>query len=186
MGEKKRGIAKWLKILIIILIILVILIGILFYIAFRPFDSRGEKIELINPASGLSVEEAAKQFNESFVLYLLASIGAGELHNAPLSSEKPTIEIKVDEKNYWAEVDKGVIRVSAGKADGEDILIVTTALEAVKMMNNKVYIEDSFKARHSGIELKAGRTTLFGKGYLRLYQKLTGESVTGSFLRSGK
>jgi len=51
------------------------------------------------------------------------------------------------------------------------------------MINDKNYIEQSFKDGTSQIELVATKTTLFSKGYLSLYTDLTGESITGMVLR---
>jgi len=181
MAEEKRAMRKWIWILIGAIVLALLIAGLYGYKAMKK-DER-KMITLSNPASGLSVEEAASKFNESFVLYLLASIGAQDLHKTPLGNEKPKIEIKVDEKFYGAVVDDGAIGVFSGNADGKDILITTTALEAVKMMNSRDYIAESFKAGNSRIQLSAGKATLFGKGYLSLYQKLTGESITGSFLK---
>ncbi len=46
----------------------------------------------MNPAEGLSVEQAIVEFDESFVYYLLFNIKAYNLHNPPLSSAEPRIE----------------------------------------------------------------------------------------------
>lgn len=138
---------------------------------------------LRNPVSDLTIEEAVNVFNESFVYYLLYEIGAYDLHNPPLSKNTPKIEMVVGEEIFSATIIKGSIYIDNGEMDEEDIVIRTSREEAVKMLKSKEYIEVSFEEGSSSIELKASKTILFSKGYLGLYQDLTGKSVTGSVIR---
>ena len=48
------------------------------------------------------------------------------------------------------------------------------------MIKTKDYVKQSFKDKRSTIELKAEKSTLFAKGYLRFYNEISGESLTGS------
>lgn len=180
---QKRG--KW--ILLISISLVVILVGLLFYYftsvrtgCEKCYDEKVSSGELINPVSGLSNEQAVAQFNEAFVLYLLYSIKAYNLHNVPLSSSYPIIEILVDEDSYTAIVQDGIISVEKRATDKKDIIIKTTREEGVKMLRDWSYIEKSFRDGLSGIELVEGKTTLFAKGYLNLYEDLTGKGVSGS------
>ena len=140
-------------------------------------------IKLINPISNLTQEEAIMQFNESFVSYLLYSIKAYNLHNPPLSSDTPKIKFLIGDDSYNAEIIDGLIKTQKIGINNEDIQIITTKSEAVKMLRDRDYVEQSFKLGNSRIELIAGKTTLFSKGYLNLYTKLTGKSVTGNTIR---
>ncbi|RMD67456.1 hypothetical protein D6817_01640 [Candidatus Pacearchaeota archaeon] len=134
-------------------------------------NSAGKRRALPNPAAGKSVEEIASEFNESFVLYLLAQLGAAQLHNPPLSSETPKIEIHVGDDVYSAEIIDGRIIVRRGSIANEDIRVFTTKKEAAKMLLNKSYVRTSFEQGKSSIELVASRTKLVSKGYLSLYSK---------------
>lgn len=177
----KRG--KWILWLSIILIIILVIALFFYFTLFRPRSSVYDEQEVENPASGMSSEQAIAAFNESFVFYLLYNIKAYNLHNPPLSSDAPRIEIYVGEDVFNAIVEKGEIKVSKGGILEEDIIIRTTKEEAVAMMNDKNYVTKSFNDGKSTIELIAGKTTLFAKGYLNLYNELTGNSITGNVMR---
>src|SRR3989344_5492541 len=178
----RRG--TWILLFSIAFIILLV-IGIFLYFSLvgPNYDSKySEKIrsgELVNPIYGLSEEQSIASFNESFVYYLLFSIKAYNLHGATLSSDLPKIEIYVDDSVFNVEIDKGEIYVDRGKIVEKDIIIRTTAKEAVKMLKNQNYVQQSFLEGGSSIERIASQTTLFGKGYLNMYNELTGKSLTG-------
>ena len=184
MNSKGR---KFVIIGIIILIVLIIALFFYFSLSGKNYDSFYEKKvlnnELINPASGLSQEEAILAFNESFVYYLLYNIKAYNLHSPPLSSNTPKIEIFVGEKIYNAEISNGLINVFPGEMSKRDIVIKTTVEEAIKMLDNRQFIQDSFAKGRSSLELIESKSTLFAKGYLNLYNELTGKSVTGNAIK---
>lgn len=184
----KRGEINWRLWLSIILVFVLILIIFLFFALAKPnysdsYDGKLKSGEIVNPVSGLSNEEAVSQFDENFVVYLLISIEAYNLHNPPLSSNKPKIGIYVSDKVFNAVISRGQIDVEEGKIDNEDIAIDTTKEEAVLMLRDKNYIVESFNSGKSSVELKADKATLFAKGYLNLYSKLTGKSITGNVIR---
>jgi hypothetical protein len=168
-------------IILIVLILLVLVFGVAFYFYFIKSENiNGGGRMLINPVKNLSNSEAVEQFDEDFVLYLLYAIGANELKKSPISLKTPKIEIRVGDKIFSAEIIKGNIMVNEGGIEQEDIIIYTTTLEAVKMIRNRSYIEQSFSSGKTGIELIAGKATLAAKGYLKIYTKLTGKSVNVS------
>lgn len=109
--------------------------------------------------------------DKDYLRGVLISMGLSELHNPPLSSDTPKIEINVGGVVYNAEVVKKDVYVREGVIDEEDILIRTTKLEIVKMKYNKDYIKTSFMDGKSSIELIAGNFELFSKGYLDLYKR---------------
>ncbi len=162
------------KLWIFVIVFLVILCAAIWYIYSVLFPSplSGNGVILENPAAGLSIDEAVLVFNESFVFYLLANIGAYRLHSAPLSKELPLIEIAVEGKTYSASIDGEIILIGLGEILDEDIIIKTTKREAVLMMNDKSYIFNSFNSGKSEIILVASKTELAGKGYLSLYRDL--------------
>jgi hypothetical protein len=148
------------------------------YLVFGVFGNNPEARQILeNPTLGLSDEEAVAQFDETFVIYMLYNIGANKLHRPPLSRDTPEIELLVGDETYSAEVVKGVISVDEGEISDEDILITTSAEEAVKMIRDSEYISDSFSEGKSEIELIAGKVELASKGYLGLYTELTGNEV---------
>ena len=182
----KKG--KW--IFWVSLIIVLVLIGVLFFyfVLYKPqhdsaYMQNEQKGEIINPVGNLSIEEAITNFDESFLFYLLYSIKAYNLHNPPLSSDKPKINILVDDDFYNAVIENGRIDISIGEIENPDIIIRTSKEESVKMLKNKGYIQESFSSERSKIELKASKSVLFSKGYLSLYNEITGKSVTGNVIR---
>jgi|SRR3989344_1589507 len=178
----KRG-RLTLVVSIVALIVLVILL-FLYFALLKPANVKSSGITFIeNPAQGLTTEEAIASFNESFVFYVLYSIKAYELHNPPLSNNDPEIEFRVDDDVYNAIIQNGIIKVAKRAIENPDAIIITTKMEGVKMVQNKDYIQESFASGKSGIDLKASKTTLFGKGYLNLYTELTGKSITGNIIR---
>ncbi len=167
------------KSIVLFILILLLLIGLLLFIFYYFFGSNLKKNErgggrITNPAAGLSFEEAVEKFDESFVLYLLASIEAYKLHNPVFSSDNPKIEFYIDDEIYNAEIIDGEINVERGEIEGEDIIIRTTKEEGVRMIFDSDYIDDSFREGKSSVELIAGKLELAGKGYLGIYDKLSG------------
>jgi len=170
MEEKSVG----MKGVIVFLLIFLVLGGLAGYFFYKNYNAQSEtNEELINPVSDLNINEAVSQFDSSFVRYLLYSIGAERLHNPPLSSDTPKIEVDVGGEIYNAVVKKGVISVGKGGMDLKDMIITTTKEEAVLMMEDQDYAKESFKSGKSQITLIAGKTSLFLKGYLDLYNQLT-------------
>ncbi len=170
-GKKKY----WVSVLIVLLVVVV---GGLSYVYFpqnKGGGSGGGGSVVKNPVAGLSDEEAIAQFDESFVSYLLYSIGAGNLHNPPLSKDTPKILIVIEEINYNAEIVDGRVIVKKGKIENGDIIIVTSREEGVKMLRDRNYFKSSFVDGKSAISMIAGNTELFSKGYLEMYNGLVGE-----------
>jgi len=177
--NKKGSWVVWVSVALV-----AVLIAMIFYY-FVSFKSNSPIVNsnIVNPAEGLSVEQAETTFNESFVYYFLYNVKAYELHNPPLSDSKPSIWMLISDDSYYAEIVNGDISVYKGNPKEYDIIIKTTKKEAVKMMDDKNYIQNSFVAGLSSIELIASKTTLFAKGYVNLYTQITGQGITGNIIR---
>lgn len=171
MAKKNK---KRILIIAISAILIISLLILSYYFFFYSAKNQGTGKKLKNPAEGLTFEEAVAKFDESFVLYLLASLEAYKLHNMPLSSETPKIEFYIGDDVYNAEIIKGSINVKKGEINDEDITITTTKEEGVKMLLDKNYIDDSFKEGKSSAELVAGKLELAAKGYLEIYDNFAG------------
>jgi len=172
-----KGGSKLLLFIIIILVLLILtVIAVIGYLLFfgGDYEEVYQNREIVDPTKNLSVEESVQKFDETFIYYVLYSIKAYNLHEPPLSSDKPKIAFYVENEAYNAIIDEGEILVSKGDLSGIDIIIRTTKEEAVKMIKDKDYIETSFRLKRSGLELVAGKTKLASKGYLQLYRQLTG------------
>ena len=169
---------KSLKIILILLPIILVLLALTYiYFVFYHKSNYDNTIIITNPVVGLTDQQAIEQFDESFVEFLLVSIGAQSLHNPPLSSNTPKIEIQLEDTTFSAEVKERLITVSQNSIEDKDIIIRTTKAEAVKMLRDEEYIKQSFLEGSSTVELIASKTTLFTKGYLKIYTDLTGETV---------
>lgn len=173
MEIKKRAI-----VVLGILFVMILLFSSYFFVLPDFAGAKGISGAVIfNPVIGLSDEEAVVSFDEGFVLYLLLSIGAGDLHNPPFSSDTPKIKVFVGGDVFSSEILDGRISVGRGNIDGEDIVIKTDVNEIVKMMRDREYIAQSFRSGRSEIEFAASKTRLFSKGYLSIYNGLTGDTI---------
>ena len=155
--NKKGGWILWVSIILIVLLIA----GMFFYLALFKVDNSDKYTNIVNPASELSDEQAIAQFNETFVLYILYMIKAYNLHNPPLSSNKPQIEFIIDEEVYSAVVDDGLISVQKRRIDEKDAIIKMGRKEGVKIIRDPSYITKSFDYGGSDIEFVAEKSTLF-------------------------
>lgn len=182
----KRG--GWALVFSISLLVIFVISSFVFFVTFEPDQDlvskaiRASTNSSTSSLSSLSVEQIEKQFNESFVYYMLYNIKAYDLHNPPLSSNTPKIKIVIDKEVYSAVVQQKKIIVTKEEIPAVDIIITTNKKEAAKMIKNKAYIQDSFKAGLSSVQLIADRGTLFAKGYLNLYTELTGKGITGNIV----
>lgn len=157
-------------IVIILMLITILIIGSLFYFEFgEKLTTTGQTIK--NPVEGLTDAQAVQQFNEKFVVYLLASIGANKLHNPPFSSDTPKIQLYVSDDIYRVEIKNSGFLIGRGNLENADIIIRTTKEEGVKMLRNKQYVKQSFVDSKSEIELVASKAKLFAKGYMNIYNE---------------
>lgn len=167
------------KIWFVLGILLIVLFFVLAFVYFATAKSNYKKEEIKLNLENVTVIEQAH------VKYLLNEIGAWQLHNPPISSDRPVIQVIVDNQEFYVAVERGVISISRDSMPA-DIKISTTSDEAKKVLassNIKEAVKSSVQSGKIDLELIAGYTELFSKGYLSLYQDLTGKSFTGSVVR---
>ncbi len=175
---------KWTLWASVAFVAVFIVVTFFYFALFKPNNAGVYSgMAISNPAEGLTTEQAVSSFDEGFLFYLLYSVKAYNLHNPPLSSDAPRMEIYIDDEIYGVIIQNGLINVSSGRIPRRDVILRTTREEAVKMMNDRNYVSESFNEGKSVIELAAGKTTLFAKGYLNMYNELIGKSVTGNVIR---
>lgn len=165
---------KWIIVLICVVALFVIA-GAIYYFVGGDSSSSSQGVTLKNPVSGLTDSQAVQEFDESYVLYLLYLIDADELKSTPLSRETPKIEIRVGEEIFHAEILDGKIEIKKALMAEKDIIIFTKKEEIVKMLRDKNYFVQSFESGNSRIEVLNGKVSLAAKGYLNLYEKISGK-----------
>jgi len=175
---KKIKSRRWIVILVVVALLIVL--GLYSYFSFFSSSAERNVVTISNPVIGLSDQKAVEQFDENFVLYLVVSIGAQDLHNPPFSSDTPKIEMSIGGDIYFAEIKDGGILVGEGGLGEKDIIITTSKEEVVKMLRDNAYIEESFEEGASDFELISGKARLLSKGYIKIYTQFTGNAVDTS------
>lgn len=171
-------------ILIVFLVILILLLGfaIFAYLYVAGFfhsntpktieqDGQKSKEYIINKSSTIGIGE---------INYMLRKIGAANLHNPPLSKDTPKIEVRIDERVFNTEVVDGKFYTNKGEIENEDIRIRSSNNEFVDIVlakNLNQAIQDSVSSGRTRIEMVAGKLKLAAKGYLQIYEAVTGESL---------
>ena len=164
----------------IILVLMLIICAFLYLALSKP---NYPKQVVNNPITG-STENLV--IGEEHLLYVLSELGAYNLHNPPASGDTPKIEVLVDSDKFNAEVQGGKLSVQKGESSSPDIRISTTRSEVISAIssgNVKEYMKSSVNSKKTNVELVEGYSRLFFKGYLTLYQEMTGKSMTGSVIR---
>jgi|WetSurMetagenome_2_1015567.scaffolds.fasta_scaffold157941_2 hypothetical protein len=182
LGKKRM---RKLTIGLIVGIVLVVALIITSFVYYATAQNT-QKTEINNPINGIGMNKSEIIVDEDQVAYVLNEIGAWKLHNPPLSSNRPKVEVIVNTNTFRAEVSNGKIAVEKGNWDSPDIRIRTSGSEivdAITSANIKDYIKQSVSSGKTRLELVAGYAQLFSKGYLNLYQDITGKSFTGSVVR---
>jgi len=190
--DKNRRTKKIIKILIIIFSIVFILL-----IAFGVgFLIKKPKIEvyLENPIAGIVlkytdeggitnktsvIEQGVIEFNEDYINYILVALGVGYLHKS-LLFENPLIEFDLGGEIWNSEIIKGIPNSKKARIEDEDLRISISKEEAVEALlanNIEEFMKQSVANGNTNIEMVAGKTRLFSKGYLEMYKELTGEEI---------
>jgi len=171
--------------LLLIVLILVCIIGYLAYVIFAPPAKIGsaERKELAETYE-LNLNETEIEnlvIDEAVVSYMLFKLEAYNLHNPPLSSNTPKIEVVVKDEHFNSEIRDGDIITTTGQIDDEDISINLYRGVAIDFIKNEgLELEVLATAINEGrmyLNVQASYTTLLLKGYLPLYKKFTGNDI---------
>ena len=125
------------------------------------------------------IEQGVIEFDEEYINYLLVALGTGYLHKSILGGN-PVIELVLGEGVWASEIIDGVPYSGKGEAEEEDLKISLSKEEAVRAILSsdiEQFMKDSVNNGNTQIEMIAGKTELFAKGYLSLYKALTGEEI---------
>lgn len=138
-------------------------------------NSSNENITLKNVKNANLSDEESILLQRDIVEYVLIGLKAYNLKSIPFKGETPKILFYIGDNPFGAEIVKGEIFVSKDLINKNDIIIKTSEEEAIKMALNKYYVLKSFEKGASKMELVAGKSTLFTKGYLDLYNTINGK-----------
>jgi len=136
------------------------------------------------PMNFIDVNKTTVGINQ--INLILYNIKAYELHNPPFSSNTPKIEFVIEDEIYNTEIVKGKIITKKEGIENPDLKIIMPKEEFLFILNSndlKKSLQDSVSNGNTKIEILAGNTELFVKGYLSLYQEITGKSLTGNVIK---
>jgi len=165
------------------LVIILIIIAFLFYSLAAP---RYDKPIININKTQIEMDREAVVLEPVHLSYLLAELNFHKLHNPPLNPETPRININIDDKWYNSEIIQGQIYTEAGNLENPDLTITTSSqevLNAILSAQTREYVASSVSEGKTALELNAGYSKLFSKGYLSIYKELTGKSLTGSVVK---
>ncbi len=190
--DKWANTKKVFVILGIVILVLVILGG-MFVLGF--FSGGKTEITLVNPLKDIVIAntnefgeidiatvlaQGVLEFDENYINYLLAALGVSNLHKSLLYGN-PIIEFNLGDETWSSELIKGALNTKKQSVDNEDLIITISKEEAVWALlspNVEQFMKDSVNDGGTQIEMIAGKTELFTKGYLDMYTQLTGEVVS--------
>jgi len=135
----------------------------------------------INISKDEIIEQAELEFNSEYITYALYAMSAYKLHNPLFSSDTPKINVVLDgTDNYYSEVVDGKITTFQESVGENDINIISTKKEIINAMladDISEFMSDSVRNGGTGIEMVGGNLKLASKGYLQMYEDITGESL---------
>jgi hypothetical protein len=187
--DKYRVLKKVIKIFLIIFVIALILL-VFFTAGFLFKKPHLIEINIVNPIANLIlkytgesgevnktevIREALIEFNQEYINYLLAALGTGYLHNSVIGGN-PRLELVLGNEVWSSEIVKGVPDTKNQAIEKEDIRITISKEEAINaILSDDVenFMQNSVTNGNTRIELIAGKTELFSKGYLDMYNALT-------------
>ena len=126
------------------------------------------------------IERAELEFDKDYINYVLYAMSAYELHNPPLSDSKPKIRVLVDEENYYSIVEEGNVSTFLEEVENPDMGIKISKREVIEAMlveDMTLFMKESVFNGRTEIELIANKFTLASKGYLQMYNDITGEDL---------
>jgi len=192
--DKYRTTKKVIKTLLVVFGIILILL-IAFAAGFLIKKPNKVEIHLENPIAGIIlrntnelgytnktvvIEEGIIEFNEEYINYILIALGTGYLYKSPLF-ENPFIEFDLEGEVWNSEIKSGMPNSKKGSIDSEDLRISISKEKAVEALLSEdiiQFMKDSVARGDTKIEMIAGKTELFTKGYLEMYKQLTEEEIS--------
>lgn len=153
--------------IVIVVIILAGVIGAYFLMSKQKVNYGGGTPVYINKSSD--------EVNENVVGYMLNSLGVSSLHNPPLSSDNPKINIAIDGQQFSAQIISGKLSVARGFIQNEDIEIDMTkdvALKIFRSENPSQETKAAFTSGNAKLLVFTSKSNLFLKGYLDIYNKI--------------
>jgi hypothetical protein len=198
--HKGRRAKKTVKIVLLIFALLIILLVVFLFGYFIKIPavmhgSDNVKIVLENPLKNIVykntdsktgevdkekvISQAVFEFNEEYINYILAAMGIGKLHKS-IMGENPKIKFILGEDIWSSEIINGAPNTKKVAIEDEDLRIVISKEEAVEALlseNIEEFMKNSVVEGRTGIEMVAGKAELFSKGYLDMYEQITGEKI---------
>jgi len=175
-----------------VVVLILVILGGMFMFGF--FSGGKTEIILTNPLKNIVVEntneagevdvaavlaQGVLEFDENYINYILAALGVGNLHRSLLYGN-PFIEFNLGNEVWSSELVKGGLNTKKQIIDNEGLRITISKEEAVRALlsqNIEQFMKDSVANGETQIEMIAGKTELFSKGYLTMYKELTGENI---------
>ncbi|MBT4135550.1 hypothetical protein HOD75_03285 [archaeon] len=125
------------------------------------------------------IEQATLEFNGEYINYIIIALGAGNLHKSYTGYGNPIIELNIDGEVWTSEISNSLV-TSKTSSEKEDLRISLTrreAIEAILSPDIKSFMKTSVINGNTQIEMVAGKVELASKGYLAMYNGITGEDV---------
>lgn len=183
--NKKAGITLNITLIILIILVLIGLITSVYFILILKANDKN------NPQLNMSQSDKPKltinqsnleniTINETVIVFILYTLEIDRLHNPPLSSNTPKLEVSVDNEVFSAEIKNGNIKIGREQLENKDLIIYFPRKEVIRVLNSTnpaLVVEESVKSGKARIEVVADSFTLFSKGYLNLYNKFTGKTI---------
>jgi len=192
--DKHRVLKKIIKVLLIVLSIVFVLL-IAFVAGFLLKKPTYVEVVIENPLKDIVfahtdnitgevneeavIEQGVIEFNEEYINYILVALGTGYLHKS-FVGENPFLELVLDDEVWHSEIINSMPNSGLGSIENEDLKVSISKEEAIKAIlskNIEQFMKDSVANGNTQIEMIAGKTELFSKGYLDMYKALTGEEI---------
>ena len=173
-----------------IFMVLFLIMGSLVYFAFIHEPQIDKPVVDKPDVAGINTSQSLSnvEIKSEYITYILTEIGAYKLSNPPLSSKTPKIIVDVEGTLFYAEVVDNKITTTKTSFTDTDLKFITTKKVVIDTINSEDIggnFKDSINSGETDFEMIASEKTLFLKGYLDLYEELTGEevSITGGVIK---
>lgn len=187
---KQSKLNKIIKIFIVLIILIVIITAVIF---FKSLSKSQKKQIIENPLKEIIqantnaegkinkdkiIEQGVKNFNEDYIDYILISSGVNELHKSIIGHENPSIELVINNEIWSAEISDGNLITKKSSIENEDFKVYISKeqiIGAILSENPAKFLKKSFLDGSIKAEIIASKTEIISKGYLGMYQRLSGD-----------